>query len=59
MRGPYGTPPAPPPDGKEALASGERMVFGPLVVELDGFVLNGQMFRGITSRGSTGLPLLA
>lgn len=27
---------------KEALASGERMVFGPLVVELDGIVLNGQ-----------------
>ncbi len=27
---------------KEALAAGERMVFGPLVVELDGIILNGQ-----------------
>jgi hypothetical protein len=27
---------------KEALASGERLVFGPLVLELDGLVLNGQ-----------------
>ena len=28
---------------KEALASGERMVFGPLALELDGIVLNGQI----------------
>lgn len=27
---------------KEALAGGERMVFGPIVVELDGVVVNGQ-----------------
>lgn len=27
---------------KEALASGERMVFGPVVAELDGIILNGQ-----------------
>jgi hypothetical protein len=27
---------------REALAGGERMVFGPIVVELDGVVLNGQ-----------------
>jgi len=27
---------------RKALASGERMVFGPLAVELDGIVLNGQ-----------------
>lgn len=27
---------------KEALSGGERMVFGPVVVELDGIVLNGQ-----------------
>jgi hypothetical protein len=27
---------------KEALAAGERMVFGPVDVELDGIVLNGQ-----------------
>jgi hypothetical protein len=27
---------------KEALARGERMVFGPVVVELDGIILNGQ-----------------